>query len=90
MQILTSYTAAVTGLVISLTMRKTLAYIGTTVMFTVANVHFVRVFFGATLKEQGLSENHLLCLGIGMTLIISGIIKKLSSREEVKKYMSWS
>lgn len=90
MQILTSYTAAVTGLVISLTMRKTVAYIATTVMFTVANVHFVRVFFGATLKEQGLSENHLLCLGIGMTLIISGIIKKLSSREEVKKYMSWS
>jgi len=40
-------------------------FAGTGLLLLLGNVHLVRVFFGESLRSHGVSELHLVCLGIG-------------------------
>src|SRR5205823_3763307 len=50
---------------------------GAGLLLLAGNIHLVRVFGGEFLRAQGLSELHLICLGIGLTLLQASILRRL-------------
>lgn len=53
------------------------------VVLTVANVHAVRVWLGAPLRARGLSEDHLVSLGLAATLLQGTLVRLAARRERV-------
>ena len=77
LQLLTSYTGAVTFALVAWFWRHSRFYIGAGCLLLLGNIHLVRVFGGEWLRGHGLSELHLICLGIGLTLLEGSVLSRV-------------
>jgi hypothetical protein len=77
------YIGAVTiGIVAVATRMLSLTYLSG-VLLTFSNIHIIRVFAGVWLIKHGLSEVHLVALGMAATLIEGSLIRRLIRRADV-------
>jgi hypothetical protein len=74
-QLLTPYTGAVTFALVAWFWRQSRFYIGAGCLLLLGNIHLVRVLAGEWLRAQGLSELHLICLGMGLTLLEFSVLR---------------
>jgi hypothetical protein len=74
-QLLTPYTGAVTFALVAWFWRQSRFFVGAGCLLLLGNIHFVRVFAGDWLRAQGLSELHLICLGMGLTLLEFSVLR---------------
>lgn len=56
--------------------RLTAGFGGAGLFIMLGNIHLVRVFCGAELLRHGLSEIHLVCIGLAVTMIEATIIRR--------------
>jgi len=66
---------------------QTLAWLATAVL-AMGNIHSIRLFAGDTLREAGLSEIHLISLGLVATLLQLSALRELWRREPVAAYVN--
>lgn len=79
-QLWTPYLGTVTFALVAWFMRQPGFFAGAGFLLVLGNIHFVRVFGGEFLRGQGLSELHLICLGLGITLLqASGLRRTIRS-----------
>lgn len=53
------------------------------VLLTVGNIHCVRIFFGETLQQRGISELQMICLGTAATLLQGTLLRYAVRRNAV-------
>jgi hypothetical protein len=87
-QIIASYLAALSLAVIARSWRQVWLNIVSVLFVTLGNVHFIRISSGDYLLEKGLSENHLICLGIGVTLMMLSALRRMLESSEIKAKVS--
>ena len=83
-QISSSFLAAAALSVTAWSWRKTAFYNAAILFLTLGNIHIIRVLPGEWLKNGGLSESHLICLGLGLSLLITGSIRKFIKESSLK------
>jgi len=77
-QLWAPYLGVVTFAVIARGRRQAGFWVGAGVLLVLGNIHLVRVGVGAVLRDHGLSELHLICLGLGLGLLqASGLRRAL-------------
>jgi hypothetical protein len=74
-QLLTPYLSAVTFALVAWFWRQSRFFIGAGCLLLLGNIHLVRVFAGEWLRARGLSELHLICLGMGLTLLEFSVLR---------------
>jgi hypothetical protein len=74
-QLLTPYLSAVTFALVAWFWRNSRFYVGAGCLLLLGNIHLVRVFAGEWLRTRGLSELHLVCLGMGLTLLEFSVLR---------------
>ena len=77
LQLLTPYTGAVTFGLVAWFWRQNRFFLGTGCLLLLGNVHLVRIFGGEWLRGHGLSELHLVCLGMGLTLLDGSVLRRV-------------
>jgi len=60
-------------------------YHGAGVLLTIGNVHLVRFVLGSVLRGKGVSEVHLVGLGIALTLLQGTLIRLALRKEEISR-----
>jgi hypothetical protein len=75
LQLLTPYFGAVTFGLVAWFWRQSRFFIGAGCLLLLGNIHLVRVFGGDWLRSHGLSELHLVCLGMGLTLLELSLLR---------------
>jgi len=77
-QLWAPYLGAVTFAFIAWSRRQSGYWIGAGVLLVLGNIHLIRVGVGDFLRDHGLSELHLICLGLGLGLLqASGLRRAL-------------
>ena len=87
-QLVTPFVAAATLAVIGWSWQRSLFYAIGTPLLTLGNVHIIRVFGGDYLRGQGLSEVHLVCLGLAASLLEATLIRRLVQRKTITAYVN--
>lgn len=64
-----------------------LGTVAAVVWVSIGNVHTVRVLGGDFLRERGLSEIHLICLGLAATLIQLTLFRAIAKREKITAFV---
>src|SRR5262249_35242949 len=62
--------------------RQNVFFGGSGLILLLANTHLVRVLGGEFLRGHGLSELHLMCLGISLTLVQASVLRRLIRAEQ--------
>ncbi len=87
-QLLAPYVGAATVGVIAFSTGLLPVYHGTGVLLSLGNVHLVRVVIGKYQETLGLSEIHLVALGIALTLLQGSLIRVLLRKEELSRLIT--
>jgi hypothetical protein len=87
-QLVTPFLAAATLAVIGWSWQRSLFYAIGTPLLTLGNVHIIRVFCGDYLRGHGLSEIHLVCLGLAASLLEATLIRRLVARKTITAYVN--
>ncbi len=74
-QLLAPYLGALTAFLIAWFWARGHYYVWGGLLLILGNVHFVRLFGGEWLQAHGLSDLHLLCLGLGMSLLQASLLR---------------
>ena len=82
-QLWASYLGAVALALIAWSWQRPAHFAVGGLLLTLANVHAVRVFLGAPLRTRGLSEDHLVSLGLGLTLLQGTLLRLLARSSRV-------
>ena len=75
-QLWAPYLGTVAFALVALFWRQSGFFGGAGLLLLLGNIHLVRVFFGEFLRRQGLSDLHLVCLSIGLTLLQSSVLRR--------------
>jgi len=75
-QLAAPYVGAVTFALLAYFWKTNGFFAGAGALLLLGNIHFVRVFGGDAMRDRGLSELHLLCLGIGLTLLEASLLRR--------------
>ena len=75
-QLCAPYLGTVAFALVALFWQQSGFFAGAGLLLLLGNVHLVRVFFGEFLRSHGVSELHLVCLGIGLTLLQSSVLRR--------------
>jgi len=76
-QLWTPYLGTLTFALVGLFLRRAALYGGAGFLLLLGNIHLVRVFGGGFLRGYGLSELHLICLGLGITLLQASVLRRM-------------
>ena len=76
-QLWTPYLGTLTFALAGLFLRQAALYGGAGLLLLLGNIHLVRVFGGGFLRGYGLSELHLICLGLGITLLQASVLRRM-------------
>lgn len=87
-QLVTPFVAAATLAVIGWSWQRSLFYAIGTPLLTLGNIHIIRVFGGDYLRGQGLSEIHLVCLGLAGSLLEATLIRRFLQRKTITDYVN--
>jgi hypothetical protein len=71
----TPYLAAAAALITLFVWRNAIPRVLATLLFVLGNIHSVRLGLGDFLRDQGLSANHLICLGTTFSLVITWLLR---------------
>jgi len=89
LQLLAPYFSAVALGIIAYIYTHIGMYAMTVIMLALGNIHSVRIVLGDLLRPQGVSEVHLVCLGLGITLIITSLFRMLlRKKKELTVFLS--
>jgi hypothetical protein len=75
-QLWAPYLGAVTFALVAWFLQQPWFFAGAGSLLLLGNIHLVRVFGGDFLRVQGLSEPHLICLGVGITLLQASVLRR--------------
>jgi hypothetical protein len=75
-QLWAPYIAAMTFALVAWFWDQSRLFAGAGLLLTVGNIHLVRVFAGELLRGRGLSEPHLICLGLGLSLLQGSVLRR--------------
>ncbi|EDM29490.1 hypothetical protein LNTAR_17108 [Lentisphaera araneosa HTCC2155] len=89
-QLVATYVSTATLCFIAWAWRKWEVSLLAIISLCLANIHLVRCFGKNYLSDRGLSEIHLLCLGIGLTLLITSLVRKYSPNSVLKSLLAHS
>lgn len=84
----TPYLAAAAALIALFVWRNAIPRVLATLLFVLGNIHAVRLGLGDYLREQGLSENHLICLGTTFSLVITWLLRFPFRRRDAVAYFN--
>jgi hypothetical protein len=87
-QLISPFVAAATLAVIGWSWQRSLFYAIGTPLLTLGNIHIIRVFGGDYLRGHGLSEIHLVCLGLAASLLEATLISRLVQRNSITAYVN--
>lgn len=87
-QLMTPFIAAATLAVIGWSWQRSVFYAIGTPLLTLGNIHIIRVFAGDELRGIGLSEIHLICLGLAASLLEASLIRRLVCRNAITAYVN--
>jgi hypothetical protein len=89
-QLWTPYVGAATVGLIAFSTDLLPLYHGSGAFLTFGNVHLVRIVLGGFLRKQGLSEVHLVGLGIALTLLQGTLVRLAVRKEEISRLIQRS
>ena len=75
-QLWAPYLGAVSFALVAWLWRQAGFYVGAGFLLLLGNIHLVRVFGGEFFRGHGLSELHLICLGVGLTLLQASVLRR--------------
>jgi hypothetical protein len=75
-QLWAPYLGTLTFLLVAWFWRQAGFFAGAGLLLLLGNIHLVRVFGGEFLRGHGLSEQHLICLGLGITLLQASVLRR--------------
>jgi hypothetical protein len=84
----TSYLATLTHVVVGWSAGLPFLFGSAAALLGLGNIHLVRFFFGTYLRDHGLSEIHLLALGIAFTLLQGTLLKLVARRDRVASFVN--
>jgi hypothetical protein len=87
-QLLAPYVSAATIGVIAFSTGLLPIYHGTGVLLTLGNVHLVRILIGKHQEALGLSEVHLVALGIALTLLQGSLVRVILRKENISRLIT--
>ncbi|MDA0284161.1 MAG: hypothetical protein O3B86_12490, partial [Planctomycetota bacterium] len=87
-QLVTPFLATGTLAVIGWSWQNSVFYAIGTPLLTLGNVHIIRVFCGDYLRGHGLSEIHLICLGLAASLLEATLIRRTVRRPAITAYVN--
>ncbi len=87
-QLWAPYLAAATVALVGTSCWRQSCYRTSVALLTIGNIHFVRVFFGEFLRDHGISEIHLICLGIAATLLQGSIVRYAARRQPITVFVN--
>ena len=76
-QLWAPYLGVLTFALVARFWRQAVFFAGAGVLLLLGNIHLVRVFGGEFLRGHGLSELHLICLGLGITLLQASVLRRI-------------
>jgi hypothetical protein len=76
-QLWTPYLGTVTFALVAWFWRQAGFFAGAGFLLILGNIHLVRVFGGEFLRGHGLSELHLICLGLGFSLLQASVLRRV-------------
>jgi hypothetical protein len=82
------YLGATTLGVIALSVGWLTLLHGCGALLTLGNVHLVRVVLGPWMRTHQVTEIHLICLGVALTLLQASAIRRLVRREEIQRMVA--
>jgi hypothetical protein len=88
LQLWTPYLAAAAFAVVGLSWRRAEPFAVSCLFLGLGNVHATRLFLGAALRERGLTENHLFCVGAVVTFGQFRLMRLLARRDEVVAFLN--
>src|SRR5262249_6406142 len=89
-QILAPYVGAATIGLIAFSTGLLPIYHASGAFLTFGNVHLVRFILGATLRKNGISEVHLVGLGVALTLVEGTLIRLALRKDDVTRLIQRS
>jgi hypothetical protein len=89
-QLFAPFLAALTHVLVGWSEGEAGLFVIAIVLLSVGNVHAVRLFAGDALRARGLSEVHLVTLGLGATLFEGTVLKLLAARDAVAAFVNRS
>ncbi len=87
LQLWAPYLGAAAFALVAFSTRAVAVHSLAALLLTFGNVHAVRVSVGEVLRANGLSEMHLLCLGIAATLLQITLARRVIRREDVLGFL---
>ena len=75
-QLWAPYLGTLTFALVAWFWRQAGFYVGAGFLLLLGNIHLVRVFDGEFFRGHGLSELHLICLGVGLTLLQASVLRR--------------
>ncbi|MDD7986259.1 hypothetical protein PQO01_15015 [Lentisphaera marina] len=88
--IVATYIGAITLSFIAWAWKRIEVGVFCVITLALANVHLIRCFGKNYLNEQGLSEIHLLCLALGLTLLMTSLVRKYNPNKAIKSLLAHS
>ncbi len=88
LQVIAPILGSLAFLVIALDRGTLSLFSGPVILFSLANIHVVRVFAGNSLRTRGLSEVHLICLGLILSAVIYSIIRIIFRKKTITLFLS--
>lgn len=87
-QLWAPYLSAATFAVAGLSIRRAPVFALACLCLGLGNIDVVRFYLGDYLRQRGLMESHLLCLGASATLLEFSLLRLVSLREEVQVFLN--
>ncbi|HEX3720751.1 MAG TPA: hypothetical protein VH595_22605 [Verrucomicrobiae bacterium] len=75
-QLWAPYLGTITFALVAWYASQPVFFAGAGCLLLLGNIHLVRVFAGEFLRHHGLSELHLICLGLGITLLEASALRR--------------
>jgi hypothetical protein len=87
-QLWAPYLAAVTFALVGISWWRQSCYQVAVLILTIGNIHCVRFYFGESLRDHGISEIHLICLGTAATLLQGTIVRYALRRTPITVFVN--
>ncbi len=89
-QVWAPYISALTVGLVAFSSRQILLYHLSGVFLSLGNIHLILTFWGAALRGQGLSDIHLVALGIAAALLTGSVLRRLVRSDELVRLINRS
>jgi hypothetical protein len=82
-EVQTPYWGALTLGILAASLGRLSLFYGSGALLSLGNIHLVRTLLGDLLRAGGMSELHLICLGLGLTLLQATLVRRLVRQDQI-------